>query len=113
MCGACALQARGDLRRLERFWNSTIHNSEIEITFEIPPKKRHFFFFDEKQKEREKEEEEKLVLSRYVRHDWSDDDDERNAAEKPDDREERFFVGFDREERRYLFHTHSSEIEFE
>ena len=43
MCGACALQARGDLRRLERFWNSTIHNSEIEITFEIPPKKRHFF----------------------------------------------------------------------
>ena len=59
------------------------------------------------------EEEEKLVLSRYVRHDWSDDDDERNAAEKPDDREKRFFVGFDREERRYLFHTHSSEIEFD
>jgi hypothetical protein len=49
MCGVCALQARGDLRRLERFWSSTIHNSEIEITFEIPPKKRHFFFFDEKQ----------------------------------------------------------------
>ena len=43
VCGACALQARGDLRRLERFWSSTIHNSEIEITFEIPPKKRHFF----------------------------------------------------------------------
>ena len=72
--------------------------------------KRQFFFCDEKQKEREKEEEEKLVLSRYIRHDWSDDD-ERNAAEKPDDREERFFVGFDREERRYLFHAHSSEIE--
>ena len=52
VCGACALQARGDLRRLERFWSSTIHNSETlthEITFEIPPKKRHFFFFDEKQ----------------------------------------------------------------
>ena len=64
-----------------------------------------FFFSDEKQKEKRKEEEEKLVLSRYIRHDWSDDD-ERNAAEKPDDREERFFVGFDREERRYLFpHT--------
>ena len=65
VCGACALQARGDLRRLERFWSSTIHNSEIEITFEIPPKKRHFFFFDEKQnkREREEEEEEKLVLS--------------------------------------------------
>ena len=31
--GACALQARGDLRRLERFW-SAIHDSEIEITFE-------------------------------------------------------------------------------
>ena len=60
----------------------------------------------------EEEEEEKLVLSRYIRHDWSDDD-ERNAAEKPDDREERFFVEFDREERRYLFHTHSSEIEFD
>ena len=66
-----------------------------------------------KTKQIEEEEEEKLVLSRYVRHDWSDDDDERNAAEKPDDREERFFVGFDREERRYLFHTHSSEIEFD
>ena len=66
-----------------------------------------------KTKQIEEEEEEKLVLSRYVRHDWSDDDDERNAAEKPDDREERFFVGFDREERRYLSHTHSSEIEFE
>ena len=39
---------------------------------------------------------------------WSDDE----SAEKTD-REERFFVGFDREERRYLFHTHSSEIEFE
>ena len=65
-----------------------------------------------KTKQIEEEEEEKLVLSRYVRHDWSDDD-ERNAAEKPDDREERFFVGFDREERRYLFHTHSSEIEFD
>ena len=66
VCGVRALQARGDLRRLERFWSSTIHNSETlthEITFEIPPKKRHFFFFDEKQKEREKEEEEKLVLS--------------------------------------------------
>ena len=65
-----------------------------------------------KTKQIEEEEEEKLVLSRYVRHDWSDDD-ERNATEKPDDREERFFVGFDREERRYLFHTHSSEIEFD
>ena len=64
-----------------------------------------------KTKQIEEEEEEKLVLSRYVRHDWSDDDDERNAAEKPDDREERFFVGFDREVRRYLFHTHSSEVE--
>jgi hypothetical protein len=52
VCGVRALQARGDLRRLERFWSSTIHNSETlthEITFEIPPKKRHFFFFDEKQ----------------------------------------------------------------
>ena len=116
MCGACALQARGDLRRLERFWNSTIHNSEIEITFEIPPKKTAFFSSLTKNKTKqieEEEEEEKLVLSRYVRHDWSDDDDERNAAEKPDDREERFFVGFDREVRRYLFHTHSSEIEFD
>ena len=28
------------------------------------------------------------------------------------DRGERFFVGFDREERRYLFRTHSSEIEW-
>ena len=65
-----------------------------------------------KTKQIEEEEEEKLVLSRYIRHDWSDDD-ERNAAEKPDDREERFFVGFDREVRRYLFHTHSSEIEFD
>ena len=65
-----------------------------------------------KQIKEEEEEEEKLVLSRYIRHDWSDDD-ERNAAEKPDDREERFFVEFDREERRYLFHTHSSEIEFD
>ena len=66
-----------------------------------------------KTKQIEEEEEEKLVLSRYVRHDWSDDDDERNAAEKPDDREERFFVGFDREERRYLFHAYSSEIAFD
>ena len=36
-------------------------------------------------------------------------DDE--SAEKADDRGERFFVGCDREERRYLFRTHSSEIE--
>ena len=88
---------------------------KCEITFEIPPKKTAFFssLTKNKTKQIEEEEEEKLVLSRYVRHDWSDDDDERNAAEKPDDREERFFVGFDREERRYLFHTHSSEIEFD
>ena len=59
----------------------------------------------------EEEEEEKLVLSRYIRHDWSDDD-ERNAAKKADDREEKFFVGYDREERRYLFQAHSSEIEW-
>ena len=65
-----------------------------------------------KTKQIEEEEEEKLVLSRYVRHDWSDDD-ERNAAEKPDDREERFFVGFDREERRYKFQIYHSEIEFD
>ena len=115
VCGACALQARGDLRRLERFWNSTIHNSEIEITFEFEflPKNGIFSSLTKNKTKQIEEEEEKLVLSRYVRHDWSDDDDERNAAEKPDDREERFFVGFDREERRYLFHTHSSEIEFE
>ena len=115
VCGACALQARGDLRRLERFWNSTIHNSEIEITFEFEflPKNGIFSSLTKNKTKQIEEEEEKLVLSRYVRHDWSDDDDERNAAEKPDDREKRFFVGFDREERRYLFHTHSSEIEFD
>ena len=36
-------------------------------------------------------------------------DDERNAEKA--DRGERFFVGCDREVRRYLFHTYSSEIE--
>ena len=33
------------------------------------------------------------------------------SAEKSDDRGERFFVDLDREERRYLFRTRSSEIE--
>ena len=36
-------------------------------------------------------------------------DDERNAEKA--DRGERFFVEFDCEERRYFFHTYSSEIE--
>ena len=112
VCGACALQARGDLRRLERFFGVQFTILKCEITFEIPPKNGIFSSLTKnKTKQIEEEEEEKLVLSRYVRHDWSDDDDERNAAEKPDDREERFFVGFDREERRYLFHTCSSEVE--
>ena len=39
---------------------------------------------------------------------WSED-----ASAEKTDWSERFFVGFDREERRYLFHTHSSEIEFD
>ena len=38
-------------------------------------------------------------------------DDARNAEKA--DRGERFFVGCDREVRRYLFHTYSSEIECE
>ena len=38
-------------------------------------------------------------------------DDARNAEKA--DRGERFFVGCDREVRRYLFHTHSSEIEWD
>ena len=41
------------------------------------------------------------------RHVWSDD----ASAEKADRGEK--FVEFDREVRRYLFPTHSSEIEFE
>jgi hypothetical protein len=58
-----------------------------------------------KRREEEEEDEEKLV-SRDKRHVfWSEDE----RAEKAD-RGERF-VEFDREERRYLFHTHSSEIE--
>jgi hypothetical protein len=58
-----------------------------------------------KRREKEVEEEEKLV-SRDKRHVfWSEDE----SAEKAD-RGERF-VEFDREVRRYLFPTHSSEIE--
>ena len=52
------------------------------------------------------EEEEEKLVSRDKRHVfWSEDE----CAEKAD-RGERF-VEFDREVRRYLFHTHSSEIE--
>ena len=82
----------------------------------INPKKRHFFFFDEKQIvithlikktfEKEEEKEEEKLVSRDKRHVfWSEDE----CAEKAD-RGERC-VEFDREERRYLFHTCASEIE--
>ena len=58
-----------------------------------------------KRREKEEKEEEKLV-SRDERHVfWSEDESTEKA-----DRGERF-VEFDREVRRYLFHTHSSEIE--
>ena len=43
VCGACALQARGDLRRLERFWSSTIHNSEMWNYIRDSSKKTAFF----------------------------------------------------------------------
>ena len=55
------------------------------------------------------EEEEEKLVSRDKRHVfWSEDE----CAEKAD-RGERFFVGFDREERRYYFHSYFAEIEFE
>ena len=58
--------------------------------------------------EKEEEKEEEKLVSRDKRHDfWSEDE----SAEKAD-RGERF-VEFDREVRRYLFPTHSSEIECE
>ena len=42
-------------------------------------------------------------------HVWRSED----ASAEKTDRGERFFVGFDREERRYLFQTYPSEIEFD
>ena len=77
-----------------------------------------FFFLEKtnhiKDQRKKKKKKKKFLSSSFAeksekcQNAWSED-----ASAEKTDWSERFFVGFDREERRYLFHTHSSEIEFD
>ena len=77
-------------------------------------KKERQFFFSEKNNlisitrlsRKKKKTKKKLVSRDKLRHVWSEDDE---SAEKTNGRER--FVEFDREVRRYLFHSYLAEIE--
>ena len=99
-----------------KFYNNNAkHPHLLSVNFCLSRKKRQFFFSEKNNlisitrlSRKKKKTKKKLVSRDKLRHVWSGDDE---SAEKTNGRER--FVEFDREVRRYLFHSYLAEIEFE
>ena len=98
-----------------KFYNNDAKHPHLLSVNCLSRKKRQFFFSEknnlisiERLSRKKKKTKKKLVSRDKLRHVWSEDDE---SAEKTNGRER--FVEFDREVRRYLFHSYLAEIEWD